>query len=257
MDAYVFSEHPGFGRDLLLRVTDGKIRRVLKEHIGAVAFSPKHEVAYLTTGKSGKERDLDALDLRTLDRRRIARLSGGVWALDVDATGTRIVGRSILEVVTESGRPSVELFTVGVDGKNLRTRKATAGNARWVGAHVAATRWDAGLDIFDAQLRPVTSEPRWEGGITPVGERIFGAWDGTLQYTDTTGKPIRPLSDLNLTLSSLTEVPQAGGGASTEAQRPKLTWTAVALLVLLVALAAIVIRSRRTPAPDRTPPSAS
>jgi hypothetical protein len=256
IDAYVFAEHPGSGHDLLLRVTDGRIRRVLKEHIGAVAFSPIDEVAYITTGKAGTERDIMALDLRTLDRRPIATVSGGVSALDVDATGTRILGRAVLDVRTESGRPSVELFTVGVDGKNLRTRKATAGNARWVGALVAATRWDAGLDIFDAQLRPVTSEPRWKGGITPVGERIFGAWDGTLRYTDTTGKPIRPLSDLNLTLSSLTEVPQAGDAVSTEAQRPRLTWTAIALLVLMVALAAIMIRSRRTPAPDRTPPDA-
>jgi hypothetical protein len=176
-----------------------------------------------------------------------------VWALDVDATGTRILGRAVLDVRTESGRPSVELFTVGMDGENLRTRKAMAGNAVWVGDHVAATRWDAGLDIFDAQLRLLTSEPRWEGGITPVGDRIFGAWNGTLRYTDTTGKPIRPLSDLNLTLSSLTEVPQAGDAVSPEAQRPKLTWTAIALLVLLVALTAIIIRSRRTPAPDREP----
>jgi hypothetical protein len=252
-DVYVFAEHPGSGHDLLLRVTDGKVRRILKEHIGAVAFSRVDEVAFVTTGKAGRERDLVALDLRTLDRRRIATLSGGVWALDVDATGTRILGRAVLDVRTESGRPSVELFTVGMDGENLRTRKAMAGNAVWVGDHVAATRWDAGLDIFDAQLRLLTSEPRWEGGITPVGDRIFGAWNGTLRYTDTTGKPIRPLSDLNLTLSSLTEVPQAGDAVSPEAQRPKLTWTAIALLVLLVALTAIIIRSRRTPAPDREP----
>ena len=254
--SYVFARHAGFGHDLLLRVTNGKIDRLLKEHIGAVAFSPTDAVAYLATGQRGEERDLVELDLRTLERRRIVRLSGRVSGLDVDDAGRRIVGTILLGVDTERQRPSTELFTVEADGGDVRTRRRNGGTALWVGDHVAATGFDGGLDIFDAQLRSVASEPRWKGGITPVGNRIFGAWDGTLQYTDTAGKPIRPLSDVNLTLSSLTEVPRAAGAASTEAQRPKLTWTAVALLVFLVALVAIIIRSRRTPAPDRTPPDA-
>lgn len=250
-DAYVFAEHPASGKDLLLRIRDGKIRRIAKEHIGAVAFSSTEDRAYLTSGKAGDERDLVEIDLRTLDRRRIARLSGAVWFLDLNDSGQRLAGRAVSGVVTRSGPPTSDLFTIGADGRNLKTRRGPIASIAWVGDHVAATRWETGLDIFDARLRRVASVPQWKGGIAPVGDRIFGAWDGTLRYTDTHGKPIRPLSDLNLTLGSLTEVPSDAAVAAVESQRPKVTWSVLGLLAFLIAFVAIVVvRTRRRPASE-------
>lgn len=240
-DVYVLGRHPGYDRDLLLRVTPGRIREVLEAHIAAAVFPEGRDVAFIATGDRRTQDRLVQLDLGSLRRREIARLPGSVIGMELDAEGSRVVGAATTSDESgEDGRADVVLFTVDLDGGRLRTVEHDGGRPVWVGDNIVVRRtWESGLDIYDDRLRAVASITKWRGSVTPVGERVFGAWDGTM-YHVAVERPgaVQVFADVDLTLGPLLSVP------ATRREDPRLTWTALGLIAFLVVLSAIILRSR-------------
>jgi hypothetical protein len=236
-DVYVFGTHAGArDDDLLLRVQDGKIARVLGDQIGGIAFSRTRPVVYIATGD--RHDRLVEVDLESLDRREIARLPGPAQHLALDASGDRLAGAALVE------HPKAELFTLDLDDGTMHTSRRPRGVPVWVGERVAVPHHTGnGLHIYDARMRLIASKPKWKGGATAVGNRLFGAWSGDVYYTDPEEGPILPLSETRLSLAPLAEVRSS---APAQARQPRLTWTGIGLAAFVLAFIAVVVRSRST-----------
>jgi hypothetical protein len=184
--------------------------------------------------------------------------------LVADASGRYVAGAN---EQPDDGSPN--LFVA-----DLETRKVVRKHVRWVaGLAWAGTRLVAGplvernkdgfvdpskggvVRVYDTGLDLQRSWGRWTG-LHPVvlGDRLFGVRQGrsvvSAPYRTGPEKVEGGIGDLSIAQLVALSGESAGGRG-----RPRLTWTAVALVLLLIVFAAIVVRSRRTPASPPTHPS--
>lgn len=245
-DVYVLARRPDEQPPgMLVRLHGGRVDVVIEDAIDAVAFAPIRSVAYVATGDRDSGYAIDEVDLVTSRRRRLLAMKGPVTGLTVDPSGKRIAGA---EHVYEG--PKVALFTFDLGSHEIHRSRRPRTNPVWVGQRLAAPHHTGrGLHIHDERAKLVVSKPGWKGPAVALGDRLYGAWGGKLRRTEARPGPISVVSDVGLTLDRLDIVPVV------EVDRtPRLTWTVLGLLAFAVALAAIVVRSRRRASTEPSAP---